>query len=100
MLEPKRLRALELSAERKELVIGVWGIDPSLNMALSFAVSEGLIAKTSNGGFQITDKGDVFINESKLISDFENDFKSIFVIGKRITEKMVESAAKRWVDEV
>jgi hypothetical protein len=28
MLEPQRMKALQLSAEKKELVLGVWGIDP------------------------------------------------------------------------
>lgn len=98
MLDDKRMKILQLSSERKEIILGVWGIDPSLNLALSFAISEGLIVKTKNGMFQLTSKADKFIRDSNLSIMFES--KELSVIGKRITEKMVEDTAKRWVNEV
>ncbi|MGL6170565.1 MAG: hypothetical protein ACRC1S_01515 [Vibrio sp.] len=100
MLEPQRMKALQVSAEKKELLVGVWGIDPSLNMALSYATSEGLLARISNGAYQLTAKSESFIAGSKLIELFDSEAKELKVIAKKITETMVSNAAKRWVDEV
>ncbi|MFT6031050.1 MAG: hypothetical protein ACI8O8_002798 [Oleiphilaceae bacterium] len=100
MLEPQRLQALQLSAEKKELLLGVWGIDPSLNMALSYATSEGLLSRTLNGAYQLTAKSDTFILGSKLLELFDTESNQLKVIAKQITEAMVIQAAKRWVDEV
>nr|WP_158118491.1 hypothetical protein [Vibrio cidicii] len=100
MLDPKRMKALQLSAERKELLIGIWGIDPSLNMALGFATAEGLLARTSNGSYQMTKKADDFVDKTELLKLFDTDTTELKVIGKRISELMVANAAKRWADEV
>ena len=100
MLDSQRMQALLLSAERKEMLIGVWGIDPSLNMALNFATAEGLLARTSNGSFQLTPKADNFIEKSELLKLFDTDTTELKIIAKRITETMVTNAAKRWADEV
>ncbi|MFS1466435.1 MULTISPECIES: hypothetical protein [Vibrio] len=100
MLEEKRMQALLLSSERKELVIGVWGIDPSLNMALAHAIAEGLLARQSNGAYKLTTKGEDFISGSKLLTLFEQETGELKVIAKRITEKMVTEASKRWADEI
>ena len=100
MLEPQRLQALQLSAERKELLLGVWGIDPSLNMALSYATSEGLLTRTSNGSYHLTAKSEHFISGSKLMELFDAEGNELKVIAKKITEIMVTQAAKRWVDEI
>ncbi len=99
MLDPQRMKALQVSAEKKELLLGVWGIDPSLNMALSYATSEGLLTRTSNGAYQLTAKSENFISGTKLVELFGSEAKELKVIAKKITEKMVISAAKRWVDE-
>ena len=100
MLDPQRLQSLQLSAERKELLLGVWGIDPSLNMALSYASSEGLLIRTSNGSYQLTAKSESFISGSKLMELFDTETNELKVIAKKITETMVIQAAKRWVDEI
>ena len=100
MLDPQRLQALQLSAEKKELLIGVWGIDPSLNMALSYATSEGLLTRTTNGSYQLTAKSEHFILETKLLELFDTETNELNIIAKKITETMVTQAAKRWVDEV
>nr|WP_319552129.1 hypothetical protein [uncultured Vibrio sp.] len=100
MLEHKRVQALQLSAEKKQLVIGVWGIDPSLNMALAHATAEGLVCRLPNGSYKLTSKGDNFISGSKLLELFDEEVKELGVVAKRITEKMVTDAAKRWADEI
>lgn len=100
MLEPQRLQALQLSAEKKELLVGVWGIDPSLNMALSYATSEGLLTRTSNGSYQLTVTSEAFISGTKLLELFDKETSELKIVAKKITETMVTQAAKRWVDEV
>ncbi|WP_085299970.1 hypothetical protein [Cognaticolwellia mytili] len=100
MLDPKRLQALQLSAKQKELLLGVWGIDPSLNMALSYATSEGLLTRTSNGAYQLTGKSERFILGTKLLELFDTETNELKTIAKKITETMVTQAAKRWVDEI
>lgn len=100
MLEPQRLQILLSSAERKELLLGVWGIDPSLNMALNYAISEGLLCRLQNGNYKLTSKSESFISGSDLINLFDNEFNTLKKIDKKITEAMVTQAAKRWVDEV
>ncbi|MGI1944890.1 hypothetical protein [Shewanella glacialipiscicola] len=100
MLESQRLQILLRSAEEKELLLGVWGIDPSLNMALSYATSEGLLCRLQNGNYKLTPKSESFISGSDLINLFDNEFNILKKIDKKITETMVTQAAKRWVDEV
>lgn len=100
MLDSQRLQALQLSAEKKEMLVGVWGIDPSLNMALSFAISEGLLDRTLNGAYQLTAKSESFILGVELLDQFYTEAKQLNVIAKKITETMVSQAAKRWADEV
>ena len=100
MLEPKRLKALQISAEKGELLLGVWGIDPSLNMALNYATSEGLLSRTLNGSYKLTTKSESFISGSRLLELFDTETSELKVIAKKITETMVTQAARRWVNEV
>lgn len=100
LCDEKRLKALKLSAENKNLIIGVWGIDPAINMALNFSISEKLINRTSNGMYQLTENGKQFIKKGDLYSLFSDDVDELKVIGKKITESMVNIAAKRWLHEV
>ncbi len=100
MLEPERLKTLQLSAERKNLLLGVWGIDPSLNMALCYATSEGLLSRTANGAYKLTPKAESFISGADLMNLFDTEVNELNIIAKKITETMVTQAAKRWVDEV
>ena len=100
MLEPNRMKALQLSAEKKELLLGVWGIDPSLNMALGYATSEGLLERTKNGAYQLTAKSESFISKSQLLELFSCEDHELRTIAKKISETMVTQAAKRWANEI
>ncbi|MUH97296.1 hypothetical protein VFES401_15570 [Aliivibrio fischeri] len=100
LFDEQRFQSLVLSAERKELIMGVWGVDPSLNMALALAVSEQLLVKENNGSYKITPKGDLFITESKLITLFDSEVLQLKKVSKKITEAMVKAAAKRWENEI
>ena len=100
MHEPNRMKALQLSAEKKELLLGVWGIDPSLNMALGYATSEGLLERTKNGAYQLTAKSESFISKSQLLELFSCEDHELRTIAKKISETMVTQAAKRWANEI
>lgn len=97
--DESRMQTLVLSAERKQLIVGVWGVDPALNMALAYAVSNRLIAKQSNGSYKITAKGDEFFDGAELIKLFEDEVKILNQIGKKITENMIKDVAKGWENE-
>lgn len=100
LLDESRMLKLEKSAEMKMLIMGVWGIDPSLNMALNYAVSEGLVERLNNGAFKLSNKGNEFIDKAEVMPQFDVKVASLSKVSKRITEKMVVDAAKRWTDEV
>lgn len=101
LLDEDRLKALKISAEKKDLLTGVWGIDPSFNMALGYAVGEGLVAKINkNGSYKLTDKGNKFIDVGQLFSLFEERVADLKIISKKITEKMVSDTSNRWKNEI
>jgi hypothetical protein len=93
------IRMLIHSANEKELSFSVWGIDPTLNMALNYATADLLLNKTSTG-YELSNKGESFIAKSKIIDLFEYESKVLRTIGKRVTESMVKDIAQRWKNEV
>lgn len=97
--DKKRVKALTYSAEEKSISFGVWGMDPSLNMALNFATAEGLTKKISTG-YQITAKGKLFLNKGNIEDLFSEEVKKLNIIKKNITEKMVKDVVIRWKNEV
>lgn len=94
-----RTLALIDSANKKSISFGVWGIDPVLNMAINFAVAEGLVTKISTG-YQITLRGRKFLNDGNISDLFEDEAQALGLAKKNITEKMVKDVAKRWKNEV
>jgi hypothetical protein len=73
-----------------------FGIEPTLNRALSLAIGEGLIH--SDGlRYSITNKGTSLakdiINDSELFSDLKPALKSI---GKRISESKITQLERLW----
>jgi hypothetical protein len=97
--DEKRIRVLMDSADKKELSFGVWGIDPSLNMALNYASAEGLIEQ-NNTGYTLSKRGIEFLSKFKIVELFKDDTKVLTNIGKKITEKMVTDVAQRWKNEI
>jgi hypothetical protein len=98
--DSRRIMILEQSIKVKELLIGVWGVDPALNMALGYAISEKLISKMDNGSYSITPKGKVFVSKPEVIKLFNHEIKSLKLIGKSITESMITKIAQRWKNEI
>lgn len=91
-----RLQKLVEAAKSKALHVTAWGFDPSVAFAIRYAVAEELI-KTTSTGYQITDKGQSFIDAAlKDDSTFAHERILLKEIGKDITEGMVEDVAKGW----
>lgn len=91
-----RLQKLADAAKTKVLHVTAWGFDPAVAIAIRYAVAEELIRTTSTG-YQITDKGQAFIDEVlKDESAFAQERFFLKEIGKDITEGMVEDVAKGW----
>lgn len=91
-----RIQKLVEAAKAKVLHVTAWGFDPAVAIAIRFAVAEDLI-KTTSTGYQITDKGESFIDEVfKDKAAFAQERLLLKEIGKDITEGMVEDVAKGW----
>lgn len=91
-----RIQKLVEAANAKALHITAWGFDPAVAIAIRYAVAEDLM-KTTSTGYQITEKGQSFIDE--LLKDEATFFQEralLKEIGKDITENMVEGVAKGW----
>lgn len=73
-----------------------FGIEPSLNRALDFAIGEGLI---SSDGYRyaLTIKGDAFVQQ--IIQDrdlFTFEKQILLAIGKNINEKRITELENFW----
>jgi len=97
--DKKRVKMFISSAESKAITFGVWGLDPTLNMALNFAVAEDLVKKTTTG-YQITPRGTLFLQVAKIPTLFEDEVGILSIIKKNITESMVKNVARKWKNEV
>lgn len=99
--------ALKSEINRQELIkfirsnfksdLKIWGIEPALNRALSYAVAEK-ICSIEKGKYILTKKGNAFyekiIRDSKIL-DIEIDF--LKQIGKRkITDNRIFALSKKW----
>ena len=85
---------IEASSNGK-LDINVWGMDPSLNSAIQFAIAEGIIERNNNG-VSLTEYGKKYTNS--LLSDegFEELTIVLSEIGKGITESMITMVSDSW----
>lgn len=91
-----RIQKLLDATKAKVLHVTAWGFDPALAIAIRFAVAENLISATSTG-YQLTGKGRAFITE--VLRDceaFAAERRLLTLIGKDVTEGMVEKVAKGW----
>jgi hypothetical protein len=74
----------------------VWGIEPTLNRGIQYAIAEKIIRKVSNK-YELADKGILLLNSIKKDKDLlktEKDYLN--VIGKKITDDRIANLAKKW----
>ncbi|WP_305825806.1 hypothetical protein [Massilia brevitalea] len=92
----RRIVALREAAARSTLLVPAWGFDPALAIALRYAIAERFIESISNG-YQLTNHGSSFIKEAlKDAEIFSKERTDLAVIGKGITEAMVDKVVKDW----
>jgi hypothetical protein len=94
--------ALKSNIKRKKLLdpggvpFKVWGVDPSLNFALEFAIAENLVSRTSNK-YKLTDQGKKIVQKIDNENLFSDEILFLKDLGPRITETQVESITKDWL---
>jgi hypothetical protein len=93
---PQRMQSLRDAGKGGALHLPTWGFDPALAIALRYALAEKLIFQVANG-YQLSDKGAQFITDALKDQEvFSQERVDLAVVGKKITETMVESVAKGW----
>lgn len=85
---------LNIVKEKLEIPI-VWGIEPSVNFALQFAIAEGFIIK-SGVSYKLSPIGMHFLKNSNAYDLFSDETIFLNKIGLKITEKMVDTATNLW----
>ncbi|EPO0813378.1 TPA: hypothetical protein ACKRY9_000858 [Proteus mirabilis] len=93
--DEERKKMLLRSLEEKNNIPSVWGVEPSVNFSLQFALAEGLIFKAGTS-FKLSPKGSEFIKTSRSCELLSNDSNFLKKIGLRVTEKMIEATTNLW----
>lgn len=93
---PERCELLRRASITKRLELMTWGFDPMLANAINYAVASDLLVQVDTG-YELTTEGHIFATHITKDDELFGEEKSLFkVIGKSITEKMVEAASKEW----
>lgn len=92
--EQRKEMLLNIVKEKLEIPI-VWGIEPSVNFALQFAIAEGFIIK-SGVSYKLSPIGMHFLKNSNAYDLFSDETIFLKKIGSKITEKMVDTATNLW----
>lgn len=96
MKSPQRMQYLRDASQGGALLLPTWGFDPALAIALRYALAEKLIWQVANG-YQLADKGSAFITDALKDQEiFFQERMDLAIVGKQVTETMVESVAKDW----
>lgn len=93
---PERTQSLTIGAQQGQLQLPIWGFDPAMAIALNLAFSESLITPTTTG-FELTSAGKSYV-ELILADDsvLSEEKAALKLIGKKITEDMVNTVSKGW----
>lgn len=86
---------LKTAVESKNIDISVWGLDPTLNIALQFALAERLIEHSSTG-VKLTKNGKDYIAAIDKNDLFTKDIEYLKDIGKAVTEDFIKKASDSW----
>jgi len=93
--DERRKKMLLESVNQNQILFGVWGGDPAVNISLQYAEAEGLISK-SGLSFKLTQDGVKYVSgiDSEMV--FKDDYLFLQSIGSKITEGMVENIIREW----
>jgi len=93
-----KTRLLEYLDSDFQSGLNVFGIEPSLNRALSFAISEDLIS-FEEGKYKLAEKGNQFYIAIEKDKDLLIEEKAYLqIIKKRLSEAQVEKLRKSWIN--
>ncbi|MCB2385462.1 hypothetical protein [Thalassolituus alkanivorans] len=95
MKDEIRKKMLLESANQNQILFGVWGVDPAVNISLQYAEAEGLISK-SGLSYKLTQDGAKYVSEIDSEMAFKDDYFFLQSIGSKITEGMVENIIREW----
>jgi hypothetical protein len=74
----------------------VWGIEPTLNRGLQYAISEK-VCRRINNKFELTEKGVQLFNSIKRDKELLKTEKIFFnIIGKKISDDKINNLVKKW----
>ncbi|MBO2645901.1 hypothetical protein I6M45_12370 [Shewanella algae] len=90
-----RKKMLLESANQNQILFGVWGVDPAVNISLQYAEAERLISK-SGLSYKLTQDGAKYVSEIDSEMAFKDDYFFLQSIGSKITEGMVENIIREW----
>jgi hypothetical protein len=90
-----RKKMLLESANQNQILFGVWGVDPAVNISLQYAEAEGLISK-SGLLYKLTQDGAKYVSEIDSEMAYKDDYFFLQSIGSKITEGMVENIIREW----
>jgi len=93
--DERRKKMLFESANQNQILFGVWGVDPAVNISLQYAEAEGLISK-SGLSYKLTQDGAKYVSEIDSEMAFKDDYFFLQSIGLKITEGMVENIIREW----
>lgn len=93
--DENRKKMLFESANQNQILFGVWGVDPAVNVSLQYAEAEGLISK-SGLSYKLTQDGAKYVSEIDREMAFKDDYIFLQSLGSKITEGMVENIIREW----
>lgn len=93
--DERRKKMLLESANQNQILFGVWGVDPAVNISLQYAEAEGLISK-SGLSYKLTQYGTKYASEIDSEMAFKDDYFFLQTLGSKITEGMVENIIREW----
>ena len=93
--DERRKKMLFESATKNQILFGVWGVDPAVNVSLQYAEAEGLISK-SGLSYQLTQDGVKYVSKIDSEMAFKDDYIFLQTLGSKITEGMVENIIREW----
>lgn len=93
--DERRKEILKESVKHDEILFGVWGVDPAVNVSLQYAEAEGLIEKAGLS-YRLTQSGNKYSSRIDDEVAFKDDYIFLKSLGSRITEVMVQNIIGEW----
>ena len=93
--DDRRKKMLLESANQNQILFGVWGVDPAVNISLQYAEAEGLICR-SGLSYKLTQDGAKYVSKIDSKMALKDDYFFLQNLGSKITEGMVENIIREW----